>query len=174
MGWKTFKNTFKIDHIVQIDGKFLHIGSSYVHDLVSVDLETGKVKENSTFSGFLAKNYPSLKDASSKEILEILKQEDTFSENLPVYTYDRSNIIESKCETYGYPNLTHEGKIMYENIYFKKRKDAVKAAQKNVKAELEFVDSRIKEMKKEIANYEERAQKLRLDRESLEEEISKK
>ena len=79
MGWKKLKDHFQIEHHVQIVGGQLLIGSSYVSDLATINIETGRVKKNDTFSRFLEENYPQLLDASTAEILGLIKEPDQFT-----------------------------------------------------------------------------------------------
>lgn len=173
MGWKTFKEKFNIEHKVQIRSGYLLIGSDYVSDLVTIEMDSGFVSSNSAFPRFINENYPELYHATTEEILEALRENDVFEKSLKVYTYKGSRIVEEYCEEFGYPNTTHSGNIMHENTYFKSRRSAVREAQKNNKHELEYVNRKIKEMKKEITELQERAQRITLDKEALEEELTK-
>ena len=117
MGWKALKEHFGIKHIVQTTEKGVCIGTGYVHDLAVIDPLTGKVSENPTFRHFLKETYPSLLEASAEEIVRLLGTQDSFSSSIPVYTYRGGEIIEKQCETPGWPNVTHDGCVMYENMY---------------------------------------------------------
>lgn len=154
MGWKTFKEKFKIGHNVKINDQGLCIGSGYVSDLVVVNLKTGVVTENSTFRGFLKEEYPQLLNATAEEILEVLSQKDQFSNSFPVYTWDGAIIIEEKAEAYGWPNVTHSGKIMHDNTYFKTREEAVAKAKSDN-------DYAVKEWTKIVAEAERNVEEKR-------------
>ena len=117
MGWKTLKEKFGIMHIVQVAHNQICIGSAYVHNLATIDLQTGKLEENSTFKGFLSREYPLLLKATPEEIRNLLTIPDTFTRSIAVYTYDGSKIIEKWCETPGWPNITHDGSVMYDNTF---------------------------------------------------------
>jgi hypothetical protein len=160
MGWKTLKKKFGIDHLIQVEDGHILIGSPYVRDIVTVNMETGNVSESSTFSGFLTKTYPELKEATPKEVLAAIKEEDTFEKSLKVYTYDKTGVVEKLCEEMSYPNVTHDGQMIYENTFFADRKDAVKAAQRNIKAEMLYLKGTVNRMKNEIKNYEKKIKEL--------------
>lgn len=117
MGWKTLKERFKIEHIVQVAGKKIHIGSGYVSDLITIDVATGAVSENPTFGGFLGKNYPALQAASKEEILDAIQAKDVFDASIVVYTFKDGKVIEALCEKPGWPGITHDGQVMYENRF---------------------------------------------------------
>ena len=154
MGWKTFKEKFKIGHTVQITEKGLCIGSIYVHDLVVIDMETGRIKPNRTFDDFLPRNYPDLYNTLDKEILDAINAKDSFERSIPVYTYDGAEILEKFCEEFGWPNITHDGCLMYENTYFTTRKAAIEKAIKENKAGVEIVSTTLKNKRKEVEDYE--------------------
>jgi hypothetical protein len=117
MGWKTFKERFGISHIVQVSERGICIGSGYVGDLVTVNVTTGAVSENSTFEGFLRREYPALLDAGKEAILQAIQAEDVFDAGIVVYTFGDGRVIEKVCEQPGWPNVTHDGQLMYENRF---------------------------------------------------------
>ena len=51
--------------------------------------------------------------------------------SLPVYTYEGGEIIEHKCEAYGWPNLTDDGQVMYNNKFSSDRNEVVRWAKEN-------------------------------------------
>lgn len=136
MGWKKFKEHFSIKHIVQVTPKGICIGSSYIHDLIVIDPSSGQVFEKEHFN--LLKEYPSLKEAGKEEIIRILEIEDQFLADLPVFTYEGASILEKKCEEYGYPKITHDGCLMYENTFSKDRATAVVWAKNTAKLNIQY------------------------------------
>jgi hypothetical protein len=151
MGWKSFKEHFKIEHIVQVKDAGICIGSGYVSELVTVNVATGVVMENSTFSGFLSKHYPALLSASAEEILHLINAEDSFSASVPVYTYDGGKIVEKLCEQPGYPHVTHDGHLMYENTYSTDKDQVVRWAKRNAEAGITSFIRCIERTQKELA-----------------------
>ncbi len=150
MGWKTLKEHFGISHIVQATEKGICIGSGYIHDLADIDPATGKVSENSSFRDFLKKSYPSLLEASAEEILRLLGTQDSFSASIPVYTYRGGEIIEKQCETPGWPNVTHDGCVMYENMYSTDRLKVAKWAKRNAYLGVKYGREAVKDAEKEL------------------------
>lgn len=150
MGWKIFKENFNIKHIVQITDKGLCIGSEYVHDLVVINQTTGELEENKTFSGFLRERYPNILNSSQDEIVKILNLKDSFSQSLKVYTSKNGEILEKECETYGYPNVTHDGLLMYENRFFQDKSKAIRSAVESYEYSINNLNDRIARLEDEI------------------------
>lgn len=151
MGWKALKDKFAIGHLVCVTERGICIGSSYVHDLATINPETGVVEENSTFSGFLDNNYPALRSASAQEILQLVNAPDSFKANIPVYTYEDSQILEKYCEMPGWPNVTHDGCLMYENTFFANKEEAIAKAQASAVSRLKFARQQVNELQTELA-----------------------
>lgn len=151
MGWKTLKQHFNISHTVQLTPTRVLIGSGYVQDLVSIDRDTGAVKEHSTFGGFLAQHYPALASAEPTHILALLAAPDVFAADLPVFTYTGAQIIEKRCEALGWPNVTHDGDLMYENTHFADKASAIARARESAESGLRFCQEAIARKERELA-----------------------
>lgn len=151
MGWKNLKEAFDIDrhHVVVEDGN-IHIGSGFVHDLVVVDTKTGEVRQNKTFSDFLSKTYPALELASQSRLLDLIKTPDTFKASIPVYTFRDGEIIECQCEEPGYPNVTHDGQLMYENRFSIDIGQVVQWAKRDLEAWSDMLDRRKQDIESEL------------------------
>lgn len=135
MEFKAIKQHYDIKYIVAIyneekyGGDCICIGSGYVHGLIAINIETGKVFYSSLVTpgedseiGQLAAR---IKEDEKNGVLRALIDEpDTFARNLPVFTIDRWAVKAELCEEYGWPNTTHSGAIMYENTYFRTRAEA--------------------------------------------------
>lgn len=155
MGWKKLKEEFGITHHVCVNDGFILIGSQYVSSLASVDMETGEVHENPTFKGFLSKHYPDLEKADPSDIKKIVDGKDVFSADIAVYTYDGGNIIQKFCEKLGWPNITHDGEMMYENHFSADKVQVIKWAKRNAMAEAKFSLTRCKEIEVALAEEKE-------------------
>lgn len=149
MGFKAIKQHYDIKHIVAIyneekyGGACICIGSGYVHGLIAINIETGKVfysslvtpGENSEIGQLAAR----IKADEKNGVLRALIDEpDTFARNLPVFTIDRWAVKAELCEEYGWPNTTHNGAIMYENTYFHTRAEAYAYLLKETKAGVRY------------------------------------
>lgn len=154
MGWKAFKEYFGIEHIVRVEENRLCIGSPYVYDLASINIETGKIirKSQSAFKDFLEKYYPIVEKASPELIKDLLAQQDTFERSIAIYTFDYGtyDILTKYCESFGYPNVTHDGCLIHESEYFENRSEAVERAKESLANEIEWRSRRVKELEAEL------------------------
>jgi hypothetical protein len=151
MGWKKLKECFEIGHIVQVTKEGICIGSGYVSDLVTVDPSTGAVAEHSTFSGFLKRECPALLAASAEEVLQAINAEDKFTAAITVYTYEGSKIIEKLCEEPGWPNVTHDGELMYENRFSTDKETVVQWAKRNAALGVKFAKEAVADAEKALS-----------------------
>lgn len=152
MGWKNLKDHFKIDHIVQVVGGVIWIGSGYVSDLATIDPETGEVLENQTFRGFLRQQYPAMLEADAAEIVRLISEPDAFEKSLTVYTYDGGDIIEKQCEELGWPNVTHDGALMYQNSFSSDKATVVAWAKRDAEIGIRFAGESVKEAEKRLSD----------------------
>ena len=129
MGIKKLKEKYDITHIIQREKKGICIGSDYVHDLIVITPELEILKSSIlSDSGALSDIYKQIKfDYETGELAKILEEKDIFSNLKNIWTYDRGHIIKKQCEKIGWPNLTTDGYIIYDNTFFKSRKEALKA-----------------------------------------------
>ena len=170
MGWKTLKEQFRIEHIVQVTEAGVCIGSGYVHDLATINPQTGRVSENNTFSRFLQEHCPALLAATPEQILQALAAKDVFSASITVYTYGDSGIVEKQCEATGWPNVTHDGWLMYDNRFSTDKRQVVQWAKRNAHHGVRYGREGVEEAEQELARRkahlaEEEARQAHLDRE---------
>lgn len=136
MGYKNVKEHYDIKHIVAIHNKERYggpcicIGSPYIHDIIAIRIKDARLVKPYPESDYrindeLARYNEALKeDEKNGVLLKLIETPDTFAENLPVFTIEKGAVVREVCEEYGWPNTTHTGAIMYENTYFKTRKEA--------------------------------------------------
>lgn len=156
MGWKTLKERFDIRHTVQITSAGICIGSSYVHDIGTIDPETGRITDRRTTPGFLRTRYPDLMNATPEEILDLLKTPDTFSRSVTVYTYEGGAIVEKQCEEPGWPNVTHDGIMMYDNTFSTNKEKVVEWAKRNAGYVIKALNANIASKEEELADLRRR------------------
>lgn len=145
MGWKTIKEHYDIKHIVQVDKDreygeepVIMIGSSFIHDIIVIRPSDGKILKRYTDRGvnkLLQALQPRLdEDEKSGKLKELIDAKDTFDKLLPVYSIgDHKRIRLMWCEHYGYPNVTTDGELMYENIFYSQLKAAKYHLMRNTK-----------------------------------------
>ncbi len=189
MGWKNVKEHYGITHYVQVSDKGICIGSGYVHDLIVIspadmprnwydraDRTETKIGHNISIlrPTYLGRGEPfdgivkAMADDPAK-LRELIDTADTFAASITVYTYDYDgNIIEKQCEELGWPNVTHDGMMMYENHVFETRREAVRKAReemsawvKNAKEHVASAERDLQERRDRLAKAESAAEKLR-------------
>lgn len=156
MGWKRIKDHYGIGHIVHVSDGNLLIGSPYIHDIIVVAPDGRVVKEYDRSGGDLAR-YQSDIASNPAEFARLFAEEDVFSASIPVYTYRTykgAEIIEKACEELGWPNVTHDGDIMYDNTFFTDRNKAVVAARKDAAAGLRWAQERLEKLREDLAKAE--------------------
>lgn len=153
MGWKLLKQYFEIKHIVQVENDQIKIGSGYVSDLALIDMKTGKLTRKPGWERSL-EEYGALLKASPEKILSLLSEPDQFERDLPVYIVSDARVIEEQCEVPGYPNLTHSGRLMYENTTFLEREKADQYALKSLGYRIKTWSERKEQLSNEIAEIE--------------------
>ena len=151
MGWKALKEAFGISHHVRVTPKGICIGSGYASDIVTIDTQTGEIHENETFSGFLRQHYPTLREVSPEEILKLIETPDTFSVDILVYTYEGGDILEKQCEALGWPNVTHDGCMMYENTFSTDKARVVRWAKHNAESAVVGMRDHIARIESDLA-----------------------
>lgn len=119
MGWKAVRDHYRIEHAVQVvDGKGICIGSPYVHDIIVISLDRGEITRvwNDDGRGELGRYVREMREDPFK-LAELVAAEDVFERSIPVYTYDGGAIVEKQCEELGWPNVTHDGCMQFENTF---------------------------------------------------------
>jgi hypothetical protein len=152
MGWKNVKEYYDIKHIVQVTIKGICIGSSYIHDIIIIDKNSGEMIKPYTDQWAVNDDllrYQTEMEQDPEKLKSLVTSEDSFEKNILVYTYENSKIIEEYCEELGWPNVTHSGNIMYENTYSTNKDWIIEQAIKD--AEL-----RVKMFSQQVAEYEEK------------------
>lgn len=177
MGWKSVKEHYRIEHLVSVTEKGICIGSAYTPDIMII-----------SFDGALIKDYTSNKNLYLNEELmryeremvadpEMLKklvmQQDTFEVSTKVYTYCGADIIEKECEALGWPNVTHDGEVMYDNKFSENRQEVIQWALSNAQRSIPHQEKLVRDTKKELAEYEAHLKELYADQEALKKELAK-
>lgn len=129
MGWKAFKQHFKLDNlIVQLSngGEFLYLGTEYLPKTFFLNLESGEYKFHpdslnlTELDEFASKLYELGTEKFLSKTKELLELKDDFTNSITVYTCSGSEVIEKQCEKLGYPNVTHDGELMHNNFFTSK------------------------------------------------------
>ena len=165
MGWKNVRDHYKIDHIIQVTGKGICIGSPYIHDLIIIGLD-GKILKGYdgpwSSNANLSRYMKEFKEDPDK-LSELVASTDTFSKSLVVWTYKNGTVISKFCEEYGYPNVTHDGELMYDNVFFKTRAEAVAEGKKTYASEIRIREEILAQKQQELQEYEKDLETARLN-----------
>jgi ribosomal protein L7/L12 len=153
VGWKNVKEAYNIGHIVCVSEGMICIGSPYIHDIIKIDMDGKIVKEYGESWGQSNEDlmrYQTEMKADPAKLKALIAKPDTFNKSIPVYTYDGAEILEKQCEETGWPNCTHDGLVMYENMYSTKKAEVIKWAKKNAKSGIQFWKDSIERAEKEL------------------------
>lgn len=165
MGWKAIKEHYAIEHLVQVTSNGICIGSGYVHNLITItatgDLALSKIVRRG--DGQLGRYIDDM-EADLGQLRALIKKPDTFERSIPVYTYEGADIIECACEELDWPNVTHDGRMMYENTFSADRAQVVEWAIADARAGIEnwsqIVDERQKDLEQAQAFLRQRHDNL--------------
>ena len=129
MGWKKVKEHYGIKHIVQVDSRSdygkvpcILIGSPYISDIIVIRVSDAKILKHNTSKRYINELLYDLQqrldeDEKNGTLKRLIDEQDTFERLLPVYNIQRRRIVKMYCESYGYPNVTTDGQLMYENTF---------------------------------------------------------
>ena len=166
MGWKNLKQHFNLEYIVQVDteGRLL-IGSAYLNDLLTIRPD-GAISVHSLFaddkSGPLVDLANRLKEDPSL-VRDLLASPDSFQTDIPVYTWEHGALVEKLCEEPGYPNITHDGRLMHDNTYFLRPEDACAKAHSSSVFYVEHWERQVERLQRELDGAFERLEKARAE-----------
>lgn len=169
MGWKNVKEHYRIEHLVQVRDGVIWIGSSYIPDNITIG-QDGLFRKRYQ-PGFCCnedlERYQREMDADLDWLAQLVQTPDTFEKSVTVWTYNDGDIIEKKCEEPGWPNVTHDGQMMYENTFSTDRNSVVQWAISNAQAWVKLavqcvsrVESELVEAKNDLRNAMAAVQKL--------------
>jgi hypothetical protein len=170
MGWKNVKEHYRIGHIVQVAEEGICIGSPYIHDIIVIGLDGAIKKRDDRTSNDDLLRYQREIDADPETLKRLIEDPDTFSESITVYTYDGGEILEKQCEKPGWPNVTHDGCLMYENLFSTDKITVVKWAIENAKAAVKLTIDSILRLEKQLSESQKLLSEFKADLEKLESE----
>lgn len=167
MGWKNVKEAYNIGHIVQVTDEGICIGSPYIHDLIVIGMDGRIKKHHDGRSNADLARYMQEFDADPEKLKQLVLSEDHFDSSVTVYTYDGGNILEKLCEKPGWPNVTHDGLLMYDNTFSTDRTAIIKRAIREAEAGERIFAEQIEEKKRELREREERLVECQNDLQKL-------
>lgn len=138
MGWKAFKEHFKIKHIVCISEDNLCIGSLCISNQGSINLSTGNIKDNECSNGFMLKNYPEVLQTPPQKLLSLIHEKDHFVASIPIFTFEDNIIIEKLCESPEQCSITHDGSIIHRNTFSTDRDEVISWMKEKAKRAIQY------------------------------------
>jgi hypothetical protein len=138
MGWKNVKEHYRIDHLVHVRNSKICIGSAYIPDIIIIGSD-GTIEKRDADRWSVNRDldrYQKEMDADPAKLKQLVESPDTFTNSITVYTYGDGQIIEKQCEVTGWPNVTHDGELMYDNTFCVARDVVLKWALRDAEAYL--------------------------------------
>jgi hypothetical protein len=85
-------------------------------------------------------------EADPATLKRLVSSPDTFEKSIRVYTYEGAEILEKFCETPGWPNVTHDGEMMYDNTFSTDRDTVVEWAINNARAGVTVLTRQVQDL----------------------------
>lgn len=173
MGWKAVRDHYRIEHYVQVTDEGICIGSPYIHDIIVISADRGEITRRwgAPHSGLLGR-YLDEMDADPFKLADLVAQADVFERSIPVFTYEGGDIVEKQCEGLGYPNVTHDGCMQYENTFSPDAGLVRVWAIDSAKAGIEWMTEAVENAQRDLRERVERLNQRKADLEQLQGEAS--
>ena len=145
-------------YIIADFGDYIGIGNGYIHDIIHLDKRTKKI-ENKTWSDneVLSNIYSKLNDLiDTPEFEYIIFGNDDIGGMFPVYFAEKGNIVEEFTDEFGYPNVTHTGRLMYENTHFRTVDQAIDQGISETEVAIQVCEQNIRDKQKELDDFKDR------------------
>lgn len=170
MGWKNVKTHYRIEHLVHVTPAGICIGSPYIHDIIVIDQQGQLVKRYEDRGNAELQRYQREMEADPVQLRLLVAAPDSFTEHIPVFTYDGAEILEKRCEKLGWPNVTHDGQLMYENTFSADKATVIAWAKRNAASGVKMYEqsileeeAKIQRLREQLARYQEQAAQLAKD-----------
>ena len=160
-GLKNVKDHYRIEHIVQVTKvggdhgdkvmDAICIGSPYIHNLIVISLDGRILKRHDDHGNDDLKRYMQEMDADLDALKRLVQTPDTFiGDSITVYTWEGAEILEKQCEKFGWPNVTHDGCLMYEDTFSLNKSEVVSWAKKSAEHRMEGLREAIDQRQQQI------------------------
>lgn len=173
MGWKKIKEHYRIEHFVQVTEEGICIGSPHIHNIIVISMDGKIIKPYDNHGNEDLVRYMTEIKADPEKFRKLVQEPDVFDKSITVYTYDGGKIIEKKCEVLGWPNVTHDGDMMYKNTFSDNKQKVVKWAIEDAQISIDKWQERIEERKRDLAKAQDCLVKAWNDLELLKSEYQK-
>lgn len=177
MGWKAVAERYGVlgRQLVQVrELTELWIGSPYVPDQLIVDMAAGQVVK--AREGMMSPDVACVARrmrSEGQEVMRLFAAEDQFGETRPVYTYGDGEVEELQTEhEVGWPNNTTCGLLMYDNMFFATRREALEAGVRSARGGLISIEGDREQLRKQLAEVDLTIMHLRRNIEKYEEGVA--
>lgn len=171
------------EYFITNDGGNIAIGTSMCHNLITVNRKTLKISyaidtwhegRNALKSEKLKFIWDKLEELiASGKIGEIIEKDDVIENPITVFTCENGKIIERHTDKLGWPNVTHDGFMMWDNTYFTTRLEAIEYGILAIESRLQYSKEnreglllKLEECNSRIADTEEKLANLKKEKES--------
>ncbi len=158
MGWKQVKEHYGItgpNRLVHVVNGEIRLGVASITDLMKISADGVLIKKDDVLRSADFTKYAAAMEADPAKLRELVLATDAFDTSLTVYTYDGGQIIEQKCEALGWPNVTHDGQLMYENTHSSDKAVVVEWARKNAAAGVSLCLRQVQRAEEDLAQARE-------------------
>lgn len=166
---RALKKRLNTGYVVHDGGDRICLASALCHDLLSVSKDGLKIKyaldtfqegKKSARSQEILSAWDGLEQLiASGEIKEFIEGQDDLEKHLPVFSYEGKDfqIVESLTDEYGWPNTDINGRLMYDNLWFATKKEAIDRAINECKLGIKWRKEALQEKQQEIARLQQRS-----------------
>ena len=154
MGWKNLKEHYRVEHIVHVVDGDICIGSPYISKIIIISPDGVFKKRHTSGNNDLARIQSEM-DADLPKLIEIIASPDHFEKTIPIFTFKGGEVREKHCEELGWPNVTHDGCLMYDNTFFTSKNEAVEYAKKEIEYGVKMYHRLIGEKTEELKKLQE-------------------
>lgn len=148
MGWKKLKDHFRIHKIVHVRNGEIRISTiaNNVIDVIAIDAAgTPRIESPAWCSTEFEAIFNQL-ESNPALVKELVLAPDSFSESETVFTYRNGQILEKHCEKFGWPNVTHDGCLMYVHRYAKDIPTLVRWAEENTQEHIDRCNEELRSL----------------------------
>ena len=150
MGWKNVKEHYRIEHAVQVTEEGICIGSPYIHNIIVIGFDGLFRKRYQSRGNSDLDRYQQEMDEDLGKLKHLIETPDSFERSVTIWTYDGGEILEKQCEEPSWPNVTHDGQMIYENTFSTDRDQVVRWARADAEAWRQFAVEKVAEVEEQL------------------------
>ena len=155
MSWKNVKQHYGIVHIVHVDGAVLKIGSPYINNIIEIDRAGKVIKRYLNGGNDDLSRYQKEIDADPGVFRALFEAPDVFARSIPVFAFVDGQVTEKECEEIGWPNVTHDGSLMYNNQFFLDKPSAIEYARRSLVSDIQWQQEHIDKTMERLQYYQD-------------------